>query len=133
MLEATIVSKRTVGLRANGSSADREILDPELLNLFSLLGRSNAGQLACRHLPDGGRTASFVFCSCYQVLVKFPKHLRGTCNTENVGQVPVQILYKRAEIPANKMVPAIAVSVTYSKQEKAANTGSIPVGTTMFP
>jgi hypothetical protein len=42
----------------------------------------------------------------------------------------VQALYKRAEIPANKVVPAIAVSVTYSKQEKAANTGSIPVSAT---
>jgi len=39
-------------------------------------------------------------------------------------------LYKRLEIPAKKAVPAIAVSVTYSKQEKAANTGSTPVSAT---
>ena len=43
-------------------------------------------------------------------------------------QLLVQILYKRPEIPANCALPAIAVSGTYSKQEKAANTGSIPVG-----
>ena len=42
----------------------------------------------------------------------------------------VQALYKRAEIPANKVVPAIAVSVTYRKQEKAANPGSTPVSAT---
>ena len=32
-----------------------------------------------------------------------------------------------------RWVPAIAVSVTYSKQEKAANTGSIPVSATISP
>jgi hypothetical protein len=36
-------------------------------------------------------------------------------------------LYKRLEIPANKVIPAIAVSVTYRNHEKAENTGSIPV------
>jgi hypothetical protein len=35
----------------------------------------------------------------------------------------VHVLYKRPEIPANKVVPAIAVSVTYRKQEKAENPG----------
>jgi hypothetical protein len=52
--------------------------------------------------------------------------------TLNPWQIPVHILYKRPEIPAKKVVPAIAVSVTYSKQEKAANTGSIPVSATIF-
>jgi len=40
----------------------------------------------------------------------------------------VHVLYKRAEIPANSTLRAIAVSVTYGKQENAANTGSILVG-----
>jgi len=37
----------------------------------------------------------------------------------------VHVLYKRPEIPANSGIPAFAVSVTYRKQEKAANPGSI--------
>ena len=48
----------------------------------------------------------------------------------NVGEIRVHVLYKRLEIPANKVVPAIAVSVTYRKQEEAANTGSTPVSAT---
>ena len=47
-------------------------------------------------------------------------------------RICVHVLYKRAEIPANTSLPAIAVSVTYRKQEKAANTGSIPVSATNF-
>jgi len=39
-------------------------------------------------------------------------------------------LYKRAEIPANAVIRAVAVSVIYRKQEKAANTGSTPVRAT---
>jgi hypothetical protein len=39
----------------------------------------------------------------------------------------VHVLYKGAEILANSTIPAVVVSATYSKQEKAANTGSIPV------
>jgi hypothetical protein len=58
---------------------------------------------------------------------------RGAKQHSNpIGQFAVHVLYKRPEIPAKKAVPAIAVSVTYSKQEKAANTGSIPVSATMF-
>lgn len=45
-------------------------------------------------------------------------------DTENLSRVRVHVLYKRAEIPANKAVPALAVSVTYRKQERAANPGS---------
>jgi len=45
-------------------------------------------------------------------------------------KVRVHILYKRLEIPANKVIPAIAVSVTYRTHEKAENTGSIPVSAT---
>jgi hypothetical protein len=44
----------------------------------------------------------------------------------------IRVLYKRAEIPANALIPAIAVSATYRKQEKAENPGSIPVSATMF-
>ena len=51
---------------------------------------------------------------------------------KTVGQVPVHVLYKRPEIAADKAIPAIAVSVTYSKHETAANTGSIPVSATKF-
>jgi hypothetical protein len=70
MLEATIVSKRTVGLRANVGSAGREILDPELLNLFSLLGRRNARHLRVDiYLMEVGQLHLF-FRSCYQVLIK---------------------------------------------------------------
>jgi hypothetical protein len=40
-------------------------------------------------------------------------------------------LYKRPEIPANSTNLAFAVSVTYWKRKKAANTGSaIPVSAT---
>lgn len=46
-------------------------------------------------------------------------------NSETVGQVCVHVLYKPAEIPAIKPVPAIPVSVTYRKHEKAQNRGSI--------
>src|SRR5262249_1639795 len=52
-----------------------------------------------------------------------PSTLRGHL----AASARVQILYKRGEIPANKVVPAIAVSVTYRKHEKAENPGSIPV------
>jgi len=45
-------------------------------------------------------------------------------------QVRVHVLYKRAEIPANTGVLAIAVSVTCRKLEKAENPGSIPVSAT---
>jgi hypothetical protein len=41
------------------------------------------------------------------------------------AKVRVQVLYKRPEIPANGLVPAIAVSVTYTKHERAENPGSI--------
>ena len=44
----------------------------------------------------------------------------------------VHVLYKRAEIPANTGVLAIAVSVTCRKPEKAENTGSIPVSATKY-
>src|ERR1700756_306952 len=50
-------------------------------------------------------------------------------NTE-FGQIRVHVLYKRAEIPAKTVIPAIAVSVTYRKQESLANTGSTPVSAT---
>jgi len=49
---------------------------------------------------------------------------------KTVGQVRGHVLYKRPEIPANKANPAFAVSVTYRKRRKAANTGSIPVSAT---
>jgi hypothetical protein len=42
----------------------------------------------------------------------------------------VHVLYKPPEIPANGVIPAIAVSVTYRKHEKAGNTGSSPVSAT---
>jgi hypothetical protein len=42
----------------------------------------------------------------------------------------VHALYKRPEIPANSTNPAFAVSVTYWKRKKAANTGSTPVSAT---
>ena len=41
-------------------------------------------------------------------------------------------LYKRPEIPANTKIREIAVSVTYRKQEKAANPGSTPVSATNY-
>ena len=41
------------------------------------------------------------------------------------SQMRVRVLYKRAEIPANKVIPALAVSATYRRQEKAANTDAI--------
>src|SRR5438093_2413440 len=50
-------------------------------------------------------------------------------NTE-FGQIRVHVLYKRAEIPAKAVIPAIALSVTYRKQESPANTGSTPVSAT---
>jgi len=37
-------------------------------------------------------------------------------NTE-FGQIRVHVLYKRAEIPAKTVIPAIALLVTYRKQE----------------
>ena len=49
-----------------------------------------------------------------------------------VGQIAVQILYKRPEIPANNLVLAIAISATYRKHEKAENPGSIPVSATKY-
>jgi hypothetical protein len=45
-------------------------------------------------------------------------------------RIHVHVLYKRPEIPANSAVHAIAISVTYRKQEKTENTGSIPVSAT---
>lgn len=45
----------------------------------------------------------------------------------------VQVFYKRAEIPADNVVPAIAFSVSCRKQEKVENTGSIPVGNAVEP
>ena len=46
-----------------------------------------------------------------------PRFLRLSPQTaKTFGQFRVHVLYKRPEIPANKVVPAIAVSVTYSKQ-----------------
>jgi single-strand DNA-binding protein len=53
-------------------------------------------------------------------------------NIEMLFSARVQVLKKRPEIPANKVVSAIAFSVTYSKQEKAANTGTIPVRASMY-
>ena len=50
----------------------------------------------------------------------------------NVAQIRVHVLYRRPEIPANKVVPAIAGSVTYRNHEKVENTGSIPVSATIF-
>ena len=55
---------------------------------------------------------------------------RREATLKPIGQFGVHVLYKRLEIPAKKAVPAIAVSVTYSKQVKAANTGSTPVSAT---
>ena len=46
------------------------------------------------------------------------------------AHIRVHVLYKWTEIPANTPIPAIAVSVTYRKQKKPANTGSIPVSAT---
>jgi hypothetical protein len=42
----------------------------------------------------------------------------------------VHVLYKRPAIPAKTSVPAIAVSVTYRKQERVVNPGSTPVSAT---
>ena len=39
--------------------------------------------------------------------------LRPTC--KRASQIRVHVLYKRPEIPANKAIPAFAVSVTYRK------------------
>src|SRR5258708_37919098 len=62
-----------------------------------------------------------------------PPLLSG-CPSSNseLGQIRVHVLYKRAEIPAKTVIPAIALSVTYRKQESLANTGSIPVSATKF-
>ena len=54
--------------------------------------------------------------------------LRPTC--KRASQIRVHVLYKRPEIRANTGVPAFAISVSYRKQEKAANPGSIPVSAT---
>ena len=43
------------------------------------------------------------------------------------GRFRVQVLYERPESPANKAIPAIAVSATYGKYEKGGNLASIPV------
>ena len=51
--------------------------------------------------------------------------------TPNLAKSLYTFYNKRAEIPANKLIPAIAFSVTCRKHEKAANTGSIPVSATM--
>jgi hypothetical protein len=47
-------------------------------------------------------------------------------------RIRVHVLYKRAEISANKMIRAIAVSVSYREHEKAENPGSISVSATKF-
>src|SRR6516164_11815255 len=56
---------------------------------------------------------------------------RKTAKTS--GQFRVHVLYKRPEIPAHEVVPAIAVSVTYRKHENAENPGSIPASATARP
>jgi hypothetical protein len=58
--------------------------------------------------------------------------LLSGCPSSNseLGQIRVHVLYKWAEIPAKTVIPAIALSVTYRKQESPANTGSIPVSAT---
>jgi hypothetical protein len=58
--------------------------------------------------------------------------LLSGCPSSNseLGQIRVHVLYKRAEIPAKTVIPAIALSVTYRKQESPANTGSTPVSAT---
>ena len=68
--------------------------------------------------------------SAAPLLPAFPDLSMARLSTENLRQIRVHVLYKRPEIPANKVVPAIAVSVTYRKQEKAANPGSTPVSAT---
>jgi hypothetical protein len=50
------------------------------------------------YLMEGGETAIYLFSAC-------------TAATW-LCQLRVQILYKRPEIPANRVVPAIAISVT---------------------
>ena len=58
--------------------------------------------------------------------------LLSGCPSSNseLGQIRVHVLYKRAEIPAKTVIPAIALSVTYREQESPANTGSTPVSAT---
>src|SRR5260370_35807007 len=58
--------------------------------------------------------------------------LLSGCPSSNseFGQIRVHVLYKWAEIPAKTIIPAIALSVTYRKQESPANTGSTPVSAT---
>ena len=58
--------------------------------------------------------------------------LLSGCPSSNseLGQIRVHVLYKWAEIPAKTVIPAIALSVTYRKQESPANTGSTPVSAT---
>src|SRR5258708_38618321 len=60
-----------------------------------------------------------------------PPLLSG-CPSSNseLGQIRVHVLYKWAEIPAKTIIRAIALSVTYRKQESPANTGSTPVSAT---
>jgi hypothetical protein len=61
-------------------------------------------------------------------LVKFSQKLsHGIASS---GEIRVHVLYKRPEIPANKGLPAFALSVTCSKRKRAANTGSTPVSAT---
>jgi hypothetical protein len=58
--------------------------------------------------------------------------LLSGCPSSNseLGRIRVHVLYKRAEIPAKTVIPAIALSVTYRKQASPANTGSTPVSAT---
>jgi hypothetical protein len=58
--------------------------------------------------------------------------LLSGCPSSNseLGQIRVHVLYKWAEIPAKTVIPAIALSVTYRKQESPTNTGSTPVSAT---
>jgi hypothetical protein len=72
---------------------------------------------ACRGSPDR-----------FAVWLRFPRLSQQTLKT--FGHFRVHVLYKRPEIPANGVIPAIAVSVTYRIHEKAENTGSTPVSAT---
>ena len=56
--------------------------------------------------------------------------LSGCPSNGELGQIRVHVLYKWAEIPAKTVIPAIALSVTYRKEESPANTGSTPVSAT---
>jgi hypothetical protein len=62
-------------------------------------------------------------------------HARAFANTlpttsDGVLALRVHVLYKRPEIPANKVVPAICRFSNLQIQEEAENPGSIPVSAT---